>query len=147
MAIFNEENFTFIDNIELEYSIFDESYGGVAISSKDDYPRFKRINKCKVRVCWNEGSNIPHFHITGENIDCCIQIYDNRYFEHGNHTGTLKSNSNCQVLNLWLNGKYKNNTNINRWNAISNLWIQLNGIPDNIEMFQPNYDEIKPYKG
>lgn len=139
-------NFKIIDELELDFTDLNESYGGIAISSKTDYPRFKRMRKCKVGVCSNEGNNIPHFHITGEDVDCCIQIYDNKYFEHGTHNGTLKNKDNCQILNFWLCQKYKNNSNITRWDAISNLWVELNGVPNNITLYQPNYDEIKPYK-
>lgn len=129
---------------EIDINPLDESYGGVGVSTTSDYPRFKDFKKCKVGVCGNKGSNIPHFHITGENIDCCIQIYDNAYFTHGTHKGTLKNNKNTAILDDWLRRIYEGSET--KWEKICNLWSILNGdFKTNVKR-QPDYTYIKPYK-
>lgn len=84
--------------------------------------------------------------------DICIYIYDNRYFSHGIHTGTLEAGE-CNLFNEWMkkrNKKYSINGEVySNWEVAQILWWEANSStsnpkPNNVN--QPDYSYIKPYK-
>jgi len=87
---------------------------------------FKGIGLCKVEVFPIEGP-VPHFHIKkdqGTDLDCCLCIDTNYYFDHGHHSDKL-TNPRLKQLNDWLmqvNGKDQNYTN---WQYIQFTWNEF----------------------
>jgi len=103
----------------------------------------KRYGPCEIIVYTTEG-NIPHFHIVSNDnkFKCCVRIYENRYFSHGDNKGKLNSKE-CKELDKWLRqqhdtSKYGIMTN---WNKIESIWRNAhNNIPPTLD--QPDYRKI-----
>lgn len=123
--------------------------------TEDNIGTFQKADggkSAEVYVYPSEGDNIPHFHIINKisnpPIDVCVQIYDNRYFEHGCHSGTLNSVAE-KNLNKWLKKLNKTNNSTN-WEYIVELWNKghqkWEEFYKNNPMSQPDYSFIKPYK-
>lgn len=51
-----------------------------------------------------DGVNIPHFHMINKSIyfDACIQLFENKYFDHGPHASTISDSKTRKLLNKWL---------------------------------------------
>jgi len=106
-----------------------------------------RVGFCDIEVWGNEGP-IPHFHIiTKNNInwECCIELFNPKYFNHGSKQGILTSKQ-LKMLDTWLKEPYvsdyiKANT---RWEALVGFWIAqgnpMRFVPKNAT--QPDYKKI-----
>ncbi len=126
-----------------QYSFLIEDYIGKISSKKTFY----------IDVYKNDPGYIPHFHFyeIDKKINLCIQIQDNRYFEHDKYKGIISDKKTRKILNEFLhsiptNQKYKNKFE-NNWCVIKFLWNLGNSktkISDSVEV--PNYTDIKPYK-
>ena len=121
----------------LEEFLTEMSPGSLPLSSK--------IGFCKIEV-WPDEGPIPHFHIiTKNNIkwECCICIYEAKYFYHGTKTGTLSSKQ-LKILDKWLREKSKldtSNIGVTNWDIIRFYWSGQGNptinVPDNC--IQPDY--------
>ena len=127
----------------------------VNVEDKNKFPRFKKSfsGKCTIEVYGSEGEYMPHFHIISndKSFECCICIFDNRFFNHGKHQGIL-ARKDWKILDEWMskdNSRFKDKYNVkSNWDAIVSMWKQLNGENINIKTIeQPDYTTIKPYKG
>ncbi len=100
----------------------------------------------------DEGT-IPHFHVYGQTgkkkINICIQIEDNRYFEHNKYKGILTNGKVRKNLNIFLREKpipLKGRIFKNNWEWIKNIWNSGNNILKVTKRNIPDYTTIKPYK-
>ena len=57
-----------------------------------------KIGLCNIYVCSFEGLTIPHFHIIGNNFECCICIYEPFYWSHGGKYMSTLSNKQVKIL-------------------------------------------------
>lgn len=127
----------------------------VNVEEKNRFPQFKKSfsGKCTIEVYGKEGEHMPHFHIiaTDKSFECCICIFDNRFFNHGKHQDIL-ARKDWKVLDDWMrkdNNKYMKNGG-NNWESIVKVWKLLNDSNNKIDSdktIQPDYTTIKPYKG
>lgn len=116
------------------------------VEKESKYPNFPKIGEMVVEVYNLEGNNIPHFHINGQGKSICIQIYDNRYFKHGKHKDTFTNSKQEKYLDSWLrqrNSKYNNGKS--NWEIIRDMWESFTKF--RLDIPQPDYTTIKPYKG
>lgn len=110
--------------------------------------RFKHTDNLEIWVYPNDNGKIPHFHVKRDGKpDACIMIMDNQYFTHGSHTGTLNKKESG-LLNDWLKQIVKN-TGTSMWTVIRDDWNANDerGTEVPINIAQPDYSYIKPYKG
>lgn len=106
-----------------------------------------------IDVYKNDPGNIPHFHFydIDKKINLCIQIADNKYFEHDKYKGSITDSKTRKLLDKFLrqkptNSKYKNKFQ-NNWYVIKFLWNLGNSnmkIADSCTI--KDYTTIKPYK-
>ena len=76
---------------------------------------------------------IPHFHIVekrsgsrNSTVDCCICIFEPRYFDHGTHMSTLPRNK-LKVLDGFLRTECSYTVSgYTYWNKIVDTWIEYN---------------------
>ena len=98
----------------------------IAEMSPGSVPLSYKIGFCKIEVWPNEGP-IPHFHIISKNDikwECCIEIYNSKYFHHGSKQGTL-TNKQLKILDSWLREKSKihNYPNLTNWDLLCIFWL------------------------
>lgn len=98
----------------------------IAEMSPRSVPLSYKIGFCKIEVWPNEGP-IPHFHIISKNDinwECCIEIYNSKYFHHGSKQGTL-TNKQLSILDSWLREKSKihNYPNLTNWDLLCIFWL------------------------
>lgn len=103
---------------------------------------------CSIEVYGNE-CMIPHFHIIGDNFECCPCIYEPLYFNHGNKNDKL-SNKDLKTLDNWLREQSKFYTQkISNWESICVLWHQCDNptklVPKN--PVQPHYVDMINMRG
>ena len=99
-----------------------------------------------VYVYGGEGKNVPHFHILQKNQpDCCIGVYEAKYFSHGTHTGKLNSKQ-CKLLNEWMSSQSTIQPQLTNWEAVEFAWRianDINSTRTNLNTKQPDYSNIK----
>ena len=110
----------------------------------------KKIGECKVEVYGPNEGQIPHFHIEGNNFNCCVRVYDNHFFQHGNHRDVLNSYQ-CRQLHEWLQQlNDKSLVPITNWQTIVLSWEIANSeckYPENKKCKeQPRYDLMSEFK-
>lgn len=102
-----------------------------------------------IRVYAGEGP-VPHFHIVNksEGFDCCVCIFDNYYFDHGNHQSVLSSVQR-KTLNEFLSSPNHDSPYITNWQFIRDIWIANNRDTDgrngDYPLNQPDYTNIRPF--
>ena len=148
-----EEKFVLGNLYELDKTIIEEEKEGVIVefSSVD---LGNNCRDCIVKVRGNEDM-IPHFHIIkdGGEFNCCVCLFENKYFTHGTKRDTLKS-SNTKELDKWLRKKsskqYNGNKELTNWEYLVVWWKQadnpLNLWKNYTEASQPNYTSITEFK-
>lgn len=113
------------------------------------------IGKCKILIYNFEDDTVPHFHIEGisKRFKCCVCIYDNMYFTHGEYKDTFDNSKQCKFLNEWLKKKCKlyHSAGKSNWEYIKELWenykLDDTLFPENRKTkFQPDYSTIRPYR-
>ncbi len=151
--IYNENNY--IDQICLGSITFSESVNETEIVSKNK-SRFKpkHIGECKICVYGPNEGQIPHFHIfnNDHSFECCVRIYENNFFSHGNKYRDTLNASQCRELNDWL--KLENSNlrldNISNWRGIMLMWEALNmtcKYPESKKTeVQPHYEDMYLFK-
>lgn len=79
---------------------------------------------CTITVKGNEGV-IPHFHIENKatKFDCCMCIFEPKYFSHPGHRSMMDSDQLC-ILNEHMNKQYDADATI--WEYCKSLWIAQN---------------------
>ena len=115
----------------------------------------KKTLNYQIYVYSNEGP-VPHFHLIettekdrDKKTDCCICIFEAKYFDHGSHVSAL-NNKELKILDSFL--RSKNNTNTSYWQSIVLFWDYSN--PDNAKKYpqfrlstiQPDYTHMVEYK-
>lgn len=119
------------------------------ITDKKYFPVFPNSfrGKCTIEVYGNEGSNIPHFHITSidRKFSCCIQLFDNRFFTHGTHKDILHK-KDWEILDAWLRTENKRNSDNSNWKEAKEIWQYLYSDYRFNDYEQPDYTTIKLYK-
>ena len=110
----------------------------------------KKTFNYQIYVYSDEGP-IPHFHIKGKgnDTDCCICIFEPRYFDHGTHVTTL-NNKELKALDGFLRSQRFSGTTY--WESIYNAWYIDN--PDNYKKYpqlmltkvQPDYTHMVGFK-
>lgn len=113
----------------------------------------KKEGNVTVVVKSREGFSVPHFHIiyNGTSLETCICIYENKFFNHNNHTSKILMNQNCRLLDEWLSSRYtgsyfpKDSVYTN-WEAIEQVYRDTNGSKyQKGEKSKPDYTTILPY--
>lgn len=113
-------------------------------------PNFKSINgKCFVDVYSKEGDYIPHFHITSadKKFSCCIELFRNRFFQHGKHKDVLIK-KDWKVLDKWMRSANLGHKNFSNWDIARSMWDTFNGkkYKDNNNIIdfenQPDYSKM-----
>jgi hypothetical protein len=87
-----------------------------------------KVGNCFICVYGNEGP-VPHFHIKSKrtkDFECCIEIYNERYFDHGSKTSHLNG-FQLEILDNWLRLQSKYDISKSNWQYICFLWKQNNG--------------------
>lgn len=107
----------------LELSNIGEEF--LAEMSPGSVPLSNRIGFCDIQV-WNNEGPIPHFHIISKNNinwECCIEIFNAKYFKHGSKQGTLTTKQ-LKILNDWLKEPcYDDGIRADsRWDMIKYFW-------------------------
>jgi len=71
--------------------------------------------------------DIPHFHVIkpADNFECCVCIYEPKYFDHEGKTSMLNSKER-KILNEFLKATSKINRGFSNWQAIEFLWNYAN---------------------
>ena len=132
--------------------IFSENINETQVLSKNKF-RPKRIGECKVCVYGPDEGQIPHFHIFNKDhsFECCVRIYENNFFSHGNKYRDILNASQCRELNEWL--KLENGNSFNKltnWEGIVFLWENCNGYckyPESKKVkIQPHYEDMYLFK-
>mgnify|MGYP003558823966 CR=1 FL=1 len=125
----------------------------------DIIPNFipnKIDEKIQINIYGNEKSKIPHFHLEGSNFNCCICIFDNKYFIHKNMKYNMLSIQQKDILNEFLNQKTEYlpisiwefavtvwyNNNIKNYNKL----LQIKYKFKYHKITQPNYSIIDGYR-
>lgn len=101
-----------------------------------------------VFVWTNDPGHIPHFHVRDKdlNIDSCVMINENRYFEHGTHTGKLNSKQR-KALNDFLKEKNDNYFGLLNYQVVIAVWNSNNSNTKvNKNQQQSDYTTISNYK-
>ena len=125
------------------------------IDSVKYFPVFKNSfkGKCIIEIYGDEGSFMPHFHITSNDgkFSCCVCLFDNMFFNHGTHQSILHK-KDWKVLDEWMRKPNHKDPNITNWQFAKQLWIYHNGsdYKNNKDFVddatQPDYATIKSYK-
>ena len=130
----------------------DEVLNETEATTKHSRFRPKNIGEYKVQVYGPNEGQIPHFHIEGigNNFDCCVRVYDNHFFQHGNHRDVLNSYQ-CRQLHEWLQQlNDKSLTPITNWQTIVLYWEGANPeckYPENKKCReQPRYDLMSEFR-
>lgn len=110
--------------------------------------RIGTINKTSngnidIYVYGKEGKYIPHFHLIGNNLNCCICIYDNKYFSHGVHKDKINSKTK-KILNGFLKEKNKTIVEYSNWQVIG-LFFDISNQTNyfNKKLKQPDYTKLE----
>lgn len=147
MAIFHVRKTYVIGTIN-----FDENLNEVTIGDSKSSLRFKNSFKgpCSVEIYDGEGINIPHFHIVSSDkkFNCCICIFDNRFFNHGKHQSIL-ARKDWKILDEWMRKPNKNDRTVTNWDKMVDEWKHLYDPKGKLNLDydnQPDYTTIKPYK-
>jgi hypothetical protein len=144
----NSEMIAYIGNIS-----FSEDLNEQEVSSMNG-KRFKptKIGKCKIEVYNGEGS-IPHFHIFNkdQSFQCCVRIYENNFFSHGNKYKDTLNKNQCKELDEWLKMPNKSaKGRLTNWEAIEFTWNFANPnckYPDKKKCTtQPDYASMTNFK-
>ena len=137
-----EDKVTTIGSIELELP-------NVLNEDKMDTIDLSKLGKCRIDVYGGEGS-VPHIHIQGKNIDTCINLIGDSYFDHGKHTSKLSGN-NEKLIKNWFKKENDNPTTKKLAKTMYDLarlnWNvknEDNKIADNIK--KPDYEKFMSYK-
>lgn len=140
-----EENFEG-ERIEIATIEFTESINELNLEHS-----FKKLGKCVISAYSRDTGRIPHFHIEGVGFrfSCCVQIFTNEFFPHGDHQDVLSNRHQMKDLDKLLR---KSRRGITLWEEIRNTWIQSNPpetLPLNyMSIKQPDYTIINmPAKG
>ena len=89
----------------------DEKFEGKNICSVN----LNKKGLCNIYVYSYEGLTIPHFHIIGDNFECCICMYEPFYWSHnGKYTDTLTN----KELNILHDKLYEDS---DFWKGMTNL--------------------------
>ena len=129
--------------------IFDEVINENEIKSRSGRFNSKGIGECIIEVYPNEGQ-IPHFHLSNVNrtFNCCIRIYENKYFKHGNYTDILNSKQ-CRQLNNYLKEICEKDNNKTIWEYIIFVWNDCNPnckYPEYKKTdIQPHYENMREF--
>lgn len=133
-------------------SFNDEVLNEFEVTTNHSRFRPKKIGECKVQVYGPNEGQIPHFHIEGigNNFDYCVRVYDNHFFQHGNHRDVLNSYQYRQ-LHEWLQQiNDKSLVPTTNWQAIVFGWESTNPeckYPENKKCReQPRYDLMSEFK-
>lgn len=125
-------------NLSTEELLYEDCTGGI------NFPN--EVGECRICVYSNEGT-IPHFHIIDKNnFECCICIYEAKYFNHGNKQGKLNSKQR-KLLNTWMSQPSSVDKSVTNWQVINIAWRIGNDdkyVPKNPK--QPNYTDMELYK-
>ena len=81
------------------------------------------IGEVTIRVYENDNA-YPHFHLENKDksFDCCVCIYEAKYFDHGRHDRRLNSQQKKQ-LDEFLRSKHENpHINYTYWEYIAFMW-------------------------
>lgn len=147
MAIFHIRKTYVIGTIN-----FDENLNEVTIGDSKSSLRFKNSFKgqCSIEIYDNEGINMPHFHIVSSDkkFNCCICIFDNRFFNHGTHQSILHR-KDWKILDEWMRKPNKDDKTVTNWIKMVDDWKQLYDPKGKLNFDydnQPDYTIIKPYK-
>ena len=135
---------------------FNDILNEAEISSIGPRYRVKNIGPCKVEVYGDEGQ-IPHFHIVGisKKFNCCVRIYDNHFFSHGNKNRDTLNHQQCIELNKWLseisaNQILDSTTPSTNWKVIEFSWRLANPdckFPDRLKVTeQPDYSKMSEFR-
>ncbi len=155
MALYFIENQTNVEKVVIGEIDFGEVLNETNVEKKELFPKFKKSfsGKCTIEVYGREGEHVPHFHIISDDksFECCICIFENRFFTHGKHKDVL-ARKDWKTLDDWMRKenilkKFKNvDTN---WDSVVAIWKGLNDDNNSIDadtVEQPDYTTIKPYK-
>ena len=126
---------------------FGEDIREVKVDSK--YGRFNTINigECNIEVYSNEGP-IPHFHISNLNktFNCCIRIYENKYFSHGGKYRDILNSRQRKQLNDYLKQISKDDKNKTVWEYIVKVWeSETKYAYSNKTDIQPHYENMREF--
>lgn len=115
------------------------------------------IGKVAIIVYGDEGP-VPHFHIESKDFNCCVCIFNNKYFDHGIHQDTL-NRKQLKELDSFMRNKCSLEEKITNWEAVKILWVASNvtgnsnfGITLRYKLIykyknkQPDYTKLKGYK-
>lgn len=147
----NKDNFIDIFCIGFISFLENINESQVLPKNKSKY-RPKHIGECKICVYGPDEGQIPHFHIfnNDHSFECCVRIYENNFFSHGNKYRDTLNASQCRELNKWLkleNDKSKNSTN---WETIKSMWEISNReckYPESKKTeVQPHYEDMHLFK-
>ena len=146
------EDKEYVDILSAGIIIFSDSLNESEINYKNSRIKPKKIGECKVEVYGSEGP-IPHFHIYNKDksFNCCIRIYDNHFFSHGNKYRDILNTSQCRELDEWLRQiNDKSLVPMTNWQAIVYMWEAANGeckYPESKKVkVQPDYTKINTFK-
>lgn len=100
-----------------------------------------------------DGVNIPHFHVINKSIhfDACIQLFENKYFDHGPHASTISDGKTRKLLNKWLEMPCNSSKPLMKgypiWSAMVRYWNLTRGTNYDWDIGdKPDYSHIYRYK-
>ena len=78
---------------------------------------------CKIAVYGDEG-DVPHFHIKNDDssFECCVCIYEPKYYDHGDRENRQLSYSQKEELNKWMHQMNKYFKQDSNWEMIDMFW-------------------------
>ena len=92
----------------------------------------------EARIYTDDSGQIPHMHIYGDKLDCCVKLDSPKYFPHGHHKSKLNSKQVKELVDFL---KSKNPvTKKTNWKTTIMLWNLNNSsviLPDDTKM--PDY--------
>ena len=144
---------------------FPETINEMYIGKENSAPRFKHTfsGECYIEIRDDEGSSIPHIHITSKPNDyvdskgrkrtfkCCVQLFKNEFFTHGSKMDELHP-KDWKVLDDWMRKPVSKDSPLSNWERAREIWFNKfdhdylkNNEPLDTE-HQPDYTTILPYK-
>ena len=155
MAIFDVTDLIYHHNHDGETPIIEFKLSDL-ISEDRMISNMNEPDNAVISVYSGEGDAYPHFHYKTNKIDACIMIFENRYFSHGSHKGTIEDGKTRKKPDKWLLSTCVNKDEPDNllkvnglpiWSAMVKYWNYCyNTKYDSDISNKPDYRTIEPYK-